>query len=689
MSDVDRIIRGKGVSLGDVCFLYQRDTFDFRFGNIESFDVETVHVTFAASHWGRREAGQTFAIEDIMLATEMSPHVAGAGNTYLANEIVIRKVDANVCEAFAILATQEDEHHPLLAVPVVFGQQQIWKAHGTAQTLDPSDVYRPTLFARILRYIFCAPVHPLFDVLMQRAGVGLAFSGPATLQLSDIDVPVTAHLTVDGHLIDLNVEVHYQIASAMLGIRETFDREQLSPDPPLRPFWSLSVAWNGASHHAESGAFRGTVNLIPRSLVIDHAAGDVIATTAVFDGAPVSVWSDVIYYREAPLNIIVMSLSRGPIPNAVFLRCFGRKAIVHHPITYAETDKSYLAITYLGEPLGKIESAVLSGFIGYITGGRAANVATETFSLEEKLRTVIHDRGKATVRKRPPIPITQPTPYAQLITRSLSTVLEEFARWYGVDHNSFEAIFHHYAEGVDSSYPVTSTLRLIIAFEAFINLVTQDKKENEKIVDTNMFTPVRDVLVATVTTYQAANATAFDAEALVRFVRKLTNLNSGSNTKRIKRFWELVDIVVSSDDQQLIRRLRNASVHEGFLVDEEGRQNLSGSANDMARLCDLLNRAILHYAKYTGPVLSAVDGTWLDPRSGASYQVPPVPHGGTIEITQTDTSPAMTPKEGAAFDALMLLQHVERELEEYTADQTMQVAESPMVSSEPLEADNG
>lgn len=574
---------------------------------------------------------------------------------------MIHATSLDTCIAYLVLARQEHGSHPLLVVRLALDDESNWTPASSAEVVEVAQIHRALNWSSLKRFVFCAPVHPLFDILRQRAGIALDYMGPASLRLGSVDVPVKAKLTVDGHIVNIALDAHYVVASALMGIRETFTREELVSTPEEGPAWNAIVAFNGASQRVDRGAYSGSVNVVPQTLTVNHAAGEIIGTTEVYLGASFSAWTHVVWYREQPPNLLALALNSGPIRNAVVFTCFGRQAILRQPITYAEIDKSYLVVTYLGEPLDAISAGVLTTTLGYLTGGRTSNVATETFSLDAKLRTIVHDKGLATQRKQPPIPITSPHHYSVFVVGSLSDLIKNFARWQEVDSSSFSAIFHHYAEGVDSSYPVTRTLRLSIAFEAFVNLVTLDTAENEKITTDEVFVLFRDALIERATDFQNENASAMDLDTLHRFRLKLVNLNSGSNTKRINRFWEIVNITVSKKDRELLRKLRGESVHNGFLSSESSKQDFLGSWDDAARLCDILNRAILLFAGYTGPILSAIDGAWLDPKTGEIYRVPPVPSGAKIEIQHNATIPPMSPEEKAAVELLSPMQHADED----------------------------
>jgi hypothetical protein len=331
----------------------------------------------------------------------------------------------------------------------------------------------------------------------------------------------------------------------------------------------------------------------------------------------------------------------------------GQPILIYDPSTHENGDFDYLAVIYVGRPLDDHKHAVLLALVGYLSGGRAVSVLQEQFDSARKLRTAYLDRGQPTIRRSPPIPIDRVTPHSMLMVNEFPRLAEAFNRWKTTESRSFEAVFHHYAEGVDSNYPTTRILRLAVALEAFINLVTGDSSSNEKIIeDDGRFNVIRNHLLNDLSSYRDENTDRLTENELRRLALKITNMNSASNTRRLDKFWSAVPIEKSPDDERLLRRLRNESVHLGYVGEEGTREGLLRNAADADRLTDIFNRAVLAYAGYAGPVRSAHDGSWIEAVSGERFNPPPLPPGDSIELRMDVTVPSMSPSEAEAAERL-------------------------------------
>jgi hypothetical protein len=101
-----------------------------------------------------------------------------------------------------------------------------------------------------------------------------------------------------------------------------------------------------------------------------------------------------------------------------------------------------------------------------------------------------------------------------------------------------------------------------------------------------------------------------------------------------------------------------------------------GDAKDADRLCDILNRAILYYANYTGPVLSSHDGRWMDAKTGETYHVPRIPQGPTLEIKHNVPVRVASPEEVAAIAALQGMQRGPNSFQIYIVDDKVHFPDS-------------
>ena len=471
-------------------------------------------------------------------------------------------------------------------------------------------------------------------------------------------MPVTARATFRACKAAFELDAHYQIAGLVTSLLpDLLSNERLIPEPPDAMPWRANVVVFGGSMNIQASTYVGSIKVASQTVHFTRRDAVAILTREIYSGAPWRAWSQPLLYREPPVNPLALMMKLGPSPSCFAFRWKGVGLTFYRPFfaEAIEDVEDHLAVVHLGDPLPPDDKSVLGTFIGYCTGGRARNIATEAFDRDGKLAMEIHDRGQPTARRTPPMPLDQPSPYVgPLVMRHLPKILDAMATWRARDARSFDAVFHHYAEGVDSVYPVTRTLRLAVAFEAFVNLVTQDFAENEPIMDAD-FETVRDALYASVNAQKKPAGPLTDLQ-LQRLLNKITNLNSASNTRRQRAFWAAVPIEHSKADDDLLRRLRNESVHRGYVGEDQTREGLLAAAADADRLTDLFNRAVLTYAGYPGPVRSTTDGSWLEPISAERYRVPPLPPNPTLQIQHTASMPPLTPIEQSAYDALLLHQ---------------------------------
>jgi hypothetical protein len=198
-------------------------------------------------------------------------------------------------------------------------------------------------------------------------------------------------------------------------------------------------------------------------------------------------------------------------------------------------------------------------------------------------------------------------------------------------------------------------LRVAVAFEALVNLVTADRDPNEPITTTVKYRRLRKALEETLKGVQQGAAPLLNITEVARFKKKLEQLNLGSNTKRIAKFWDETKVVRSKSTDELIRRLRNDSVHQGFVGDESSRRAMWRNHDDANRLINIFNRSLLSYLGYRGPVRTADNKGWVHARSGRKYTVPALPPGPQIQINITTTLPPLTPTDSTAFAGLQKL----------------------------------
>lgn len=639
-------LRERALEIGDVVYAYDGASDAILIGNAEDTDQESILVSFARPMRARRAPPTRYSADDLILPDELGGAPEQPG--FRRGELVMAPGTPPHAVPYAI-EIDSDETSPQLSVRRLrWRAEDGWKADDALESVETSDIFRPVTLALISRWRYARPVDPLVDVIIDDVGEEIGWSDKAYLTIDGIDVPVQAHLNMSDHRVDLRLGAHYQIAGLVADVTpDKLVDEGVRPASGVALRWDAKVAVSGASlnwNEVTGDAARIDVKVTRMEVVHDDAP--VIATRDVYIGAPIGAWSHQFFEREPMLHPLL--LHRGQPPSTLQLETFGTRTIIYRPPQHAPEENAYTAIFRIGEPLDGGRSSVLSAFLGYITGGRCAKVLTETYAIDHKLSTEYVDRGTATKRRQYPIPLESPSDYTWHIVERLPVLLDAFERWRAADRRAFEAVLHHYGEGVDSNYPTTRILRLAVAFEAFVNLVTGDTAPNENISDHDDFVGLRNELRRTLKDFADSHPQQIDAGKACRYKTKIDSVNQASNTRRITRFWEIVPISRSAADDTLLRRLRNESVHLGYVGEESTSDGLRRNAQDADRLVDILNRAILAHAGYTGPVLRAREPRWLDAISGLPYVLPQLPPREHLPIEITTTVSAMTSEEAAA-----------------------------------------
>jgi hypothetical protein len=356
-------------------------------------------------------------------------------------------------------------------------------------------------------------------------------------------------------------------------------------------------------------------------------------------------------------------------PNASRLELFGRHALIYEPPRHGDGVHDVLAVLYGGPPLREYERRALTTLVGYLCGGRAGHVLTETFNTSSKLSVHYTDRGQSTPRKSPPVPLVHfsQITYARLVYDEIPRLAARLASIYaerGADARlrmrTLDAALHHYAEGVDSAYPTTRILRIAVAFEALVNLVTHDSRPNESILSSSAFKRLRRSLLASLKQIHEHDPRSISSEQAKRLATKINQLNIGSNTARVRRFWEAIKVTRAKGDDELIRRLRNESVHMGFVGDEGTRQSILRNYRSANRLIDLFNRAFLAYLGYRGPVLTADEERWVNAKTGRAFKLPSVPQIEPQRLEITTTAPEVNHAVAATLEQLQRIRRKPR-----------------------------
>jgi hypothetical protein len=644
------LLRGANLEIGDVVYAYDRATDSLLIGNAEGAADGRLFVSFARPSQGRRGQAIPHDRAALILPAELGGAPEAPG--FRPGEMVLAIDEPPQAIPYAVEAPADETSRALSVRRLKWDADAGWRAAAQPELIETARVLRPSTLALVARWRYARPVDPLVDIVTDDVGESLDSVEDAYLSIDGIDVPVRANLRMSDHRVELRLGAHTQIAGLVADVvPDKLVDERVRPGSRALPRWDARVAVAGASlSWNESSGDSAHIDVRISRMTVLREEAPVVATREIYVGAPIGAWSHPFMEREPLPNPILVQY--GIPPSTLQFKTFGNRTIIYRPPQHSPGENPYTAVLRIGEPLDDDRHAVLSAFLGYITGGRCVNVLTETYAVDRKLSSEYVNRGSATSRRQYPVPLESPSDYTPHVVERIPAVLEAFERWRRADRRAFEAVFHHYGEGVDSPYPTTRILRLAVAFEAFVNLVTGDTAVNENIADNDVFFGLRDELRATLTDYTGRHPDRIDAAKAARYRAKIDAANLASNTRRMKRFYDLVPIALSAGDLKLLRRLRNESVHLGYVGEESTSEGLRRNSEDADRLVDILNRAILAHAGYAGPVAAARGSVWIEARSGGPYALPPLPRRENIPIQINTTVSAMTAEEAAAATRL-------------------------------------
>ncbi len=401
-------VRGTEFYIGG-CLFVPTGGDEVRFGNFEDARNAKLWLSFAAERAARRACAEPFDESDVLRYDEIDAtppaQRPAVGVRYLMNTARDR---ARVVRVEAL-----DEASGIARVrPVLLDAEG--EGSGQPEDVDAADLYPPVLFATIARWRYERPNHPLVDVFQDPVGVTDAFEGLATLHLGDIAVPVNARATFRAYRAAFELGAHYRLAGLVTSVDPAYlSNERLVPEPPESMPWRADVAVSGGSKNVQGAEYLGSITVIPRSVVFTYREDPVVIIREIYSGAPWGAWSHPILYREPPVNPLQLMMRLGETPSSVQFIWKGVATTLYRPYFADPVDgaEDHLAVVRVAQPLMPADMSVLGAFIGYCTGGRARNVATETYDMNGKLEVRLHDRGQPTARRSPPMPLDKPCPY--------------------------------------------------------------------------------------------------------------------------------------------------------------------------------------------------------------------------------------------------------------------------------------
>lgn len=478
-----------------------------------------------------------------------------------------------------------------------------WEAYEDAIVVSVNDLYPYLFLMRVSQQSFLAPVHPAINALIAPVGIEEPIVGASMLHVDELRIPIETSLRFADMEPILEATADFNEARILQKINF---RNRVRIESCEEPNWTTShavLSGTGYSWSRSDGFAPSKVSLATSEVRVELAPGAPLISRDIFVGTSIVASNCYILTPDPPLSIIpgVQAYSRG-----LQTSLLGRNVLLYKPPTNDSSMPSHsLALLCLEASFCEDELRVLSQFFTLLGGCRVTHVLHESFDAQKKLTVEYGTRSKATKQASPAIPLNNHLPVGYAAIEHLPNLLERMASVYRVgDSASLDAALHHYVEGVDSSYSVTRILRLSIAFEALVNLVTGDRMTSEKIIeDDTLFKSIETLLKSVLDNRDNSYVASLTSIQIDRLKTKIHNMNQASNTKRIRLFWTLLGVTHSNEDDELIRRLRNESTHNGYVSDDG--EDVWKNYDDSKRLADMFNRCLLAYLGYEGPVRKA------------------------------------------------------------------------------------
>jgi len=488
--------------------------------------------------------------------------------------------------------------------------------------VSKSSLIRPAFLCELETRRYFAPVHPYYHLLESPIGDDATYEGGTHLRFSRVVLPVTAQLVLQREDFDVRIQTRRAVARLFgkLPVADMLDGEIVTESSS--PAWHVEhVSVENISMHGElgeSGPQYSDLKVMAGLARVSYAQAATEFTREIFSGVSLDGYSSILARRE---QIHPAALAQRP--DCIETTVFGRYALVYDPDCAKTADRKYLALFHAGVPFVEQQLQALSALIGYIAGGRAKHVLTEEFDAFAKQRALFTNGAPATQRTSPPLPfVNSHLNEARQAAAFLPGMLQSIHMALLKNEAAVNAIFHHYAEAAGSSFPSTRLLQLSIALEALITFVTGDSRSSEPILQDSyvaLRVAIDDVLKRGAD--KQIPGVEFEEDTLSLYQSKLVReFNSGPSLSRIREFWRKVNVDVSKNDLDFLRRIRNSMVHAGFVRDEASKTGLIKMHRDANRLGDLFNRGFLAFLGYRGPVLSSDRKCCLEIRSGALFQ---------------------------------------------------------------------
>jgi hypothetical protein len=409
-----------------------------------------------------------------------------------------------------------------------------------------------------------------------------ALSGRASLAFRDGRASAT--LAFSEHLLFQNEPGPVEVSSIYAKLCDG----TLTPEDTSAPRWVASrIVSTGMSSDAGGSVFSFAVP----QLLLTFAEGSATATRETFRGLTLKAFS----HRVVPEN--PSGWHTVTAPNAYAVTAFGRE------VRIVQSASNHVSVLHDGPPLCDDEVGRVLSLVQYFCGNRGEHVSTETFGAAGRLTFAFHERASATSQGVAPVRIDHWTPTPTLIERDFEPMLARMRALQAKSSQKLDAAFHHYFEGVASSYPVTRILMLAVAIDTLVALEIGNQRQ-ANILDLEIFNRLLPSIREAIDEALAReNVVGADAQ---KIRNKLAGLNNAGAAQRQRDFWASLAIDLTEEEDEVLKR-RHEVVHEGHVGSERTAESLWGNYRRSAVLANLFNRAMLKLLGWTGPYLDATD----------------------------------------------------------------------------------
>lgn len=485
--------------------------------------------------------------------------------------------------------------------------------HVVEDIVHAHDEYEPDKSAKVRTFdIQHGPIGDPFPLLRHGTFAIRSLAGLAQLQyhavpdrfLSVLRIPIITEWQVEDVLAtgtfptkriagpaSITIKDGQAAATVQCPERPLFDDElrlehgTIVPTAPSMPQWSATGAQYVGGSFGNEPIFRFRVPHVS----LTFAEGEVTATRETFRGLTLKGFGQRII-PEYPTGIELITAR-----DAYIVNVFGREARIVQSVAH------HVSLIHEGKPLDAGQIDDFQTLLQYLCGNRAQRITTETFDSSGRLTYEYGERNGPTERGLPPILLDLWTKTTDMLAPQFEPMLHAVRRLRDKSPATLDAAFHHYFQGVNSSYPVTRILMLAVAIDTLVALQIGNQQQ-ARIIDNALFQrvlkPVREA------TKNALAAEAVPDDEAKKIMNKLQGLNNASAEQRRRDFWTDLGVTLT-DDERTVLESRHEVIHEGHVGSERTSEALWDNYRRSGVLANLFNRAMLALLGWSGPYLDA------------------------------------------------------------------------------------